>query len=70
MTQNLISVSKLDVDGFLFKFRNNKIIIYHYSHVIGSGSLEGNFYKINLDDVFVESLLTMNVTKSTSKSEK
>lgn len=64
MTRNLVSVSKLDDDGFSFMFGNKRIIIYHYSQVVGSGILEGKLYKLSLDNVFVESLITMNVNEN------
>jgi GAG-pre-integrase domain/Integrase core domain len=62
MIRNLISVSRLDVCGFMFQFRNNELRLYRNSKYIGSGLLCDNLYKLCLDYSFSESLLFLNVT--------
>ncbi|XP_071740502.1 uncharacterized protein [Rutidosis leptorrhynchoides] len=61
MTRNLISVSKLDRFGYVFKFGHNCLEVYFDSHIVGTGSLENDLYKLHLDNNFAESLLTMDV---------
>ncbi|XP_071687887.1 uncharacterized protein [Rutidosis leptorrhynchoides] len=50
MTQNLISVSKLDRFGYDFKFGHNCLEVYFDSHVVGTGSLENDLYKLHLEN--------------------
>ncbi|KAJ9562492.1 hypothetical protein OSB04_007652 [Centaurea solstitialis] len=63
ITRNLISVSKLKYDGYSFYFNDNDndVILYRHKLVVGFGKLEGDLYKLNLDNKFSESLLPMNV---------
>ncbi|KAK3021292.1 hypothetical protein RJ639_047283 [Escallonia herrerae] len=68
MTRNLISVSRLDVYGYSFKFENKGFSLFLYSRVIGSGLLEGNLYKLLLNASFTESLKTMNVSDVVAKT--
>ncbi|KAK3003892.1 hypothetical protein RJ639_020226 [Escallonia herrerae] len=67
MTRNLISVSRLDVYGYSFKFENKGFSLFLYSRVIDSGLLEGNLYKLLLNASFTESLKTMNVNDVVAK---
>ena len=60
ISRNLISVSKLDVCGFDVKFGSNSFSLFKNSGVIGSGFLIDGLYKLKLDNIFVESLLTVN----------
>jgi hypothetical protein len=62
MIKNLIFISRLDACGFMFKFGNNKLRLYHNSKYISSGLLCDNLYKFYLDCSFSESLLSLNVT--------
>ncbi|KAK2990326.1 hypothetical protein RJ640_003598 [Escallonia rubra] len=68
MTRNLISVSRLDAYGYLFKFENTGFSLSLYSRVIGSGLLEENLYKLLLNASFTESLKTMNVNDVVAKT--
>ncbi|KAJ9562866.1 hypothetical protein OSB04_008026 [Centaurea solstitialis] len=63
ITRNLISVSKLKYDGYSFYFNDddNDVILYRHKLVVGFGKLEGDLYKLNLDNKFSESLLPINV---------
>ena len=56
----MIYLSKLDNDGFSFKFGNKCFSLFKESHLIGSGILTNGLYKINLDNNFVETLLTVH----------
>ncbi|KAK3015762.1 hypothetical protein RJ639_005496 [Escallonia herrerae] len=68
MTRNLISVSRLDANGYSFKFENKGFSLFLYSRVIGSGLLERNLYKLLLNASFTESLKTMNVSDVVAKT--
>ncbi|KAK2971344.1 hypothetical protein RJ640_016808 [Escallonia rubra] len=68
MTRNLISVSRLDANGYSLKFENKGSSLFLYSRVIGSGLLEGNLYKLLLNASFTESLKTMNVIDVVAKA--
>ncbi|GJX73241.1 putative RNA-directed DNA polymerase [Tanacetum coccineum] len=69
MTQNLISVSKLIIDDFIFTFGYNKVYISLNSRVVGNGCLEGNLFKLCLDNHFLESLLSFNVNENVNQNK-
>ena len=58
-SRNLVSLSKLDVLGFSFKFGFESFSLYKDNKLYGSGILCDGLYKIKLDDVFVETLMTL-----------
>ena len=58
--RNLISVSKLDVCDFNGKFGSNSFSLFKNSRFIGFEFLIYGLYKLKLDNIFVESLLTLN----------
>ena len=58
--RNLISVSKLDVCGFNGEFGSNSFSLFNNSRFNDSNFLIDGLYKLKLDNIFVESLLTMN----------
>jgi hypothetical protein len=62
MIRNLISISRLDVCGFMYQFENNELRLYHNSKYISFGLLCDNIYKLCLDYLFSEYLLSLNVT--------
>ena len=57
--RNLVSLSKLDVYGFTFKFRHRCFSLCKNNSIIGSGILMDGLYKLKLDNNFVESLLNV-----------
>ncbi|KAK2965851.1 hypothetical protein RJ640_027138 [Escallonia rubra] len=59
---------RIDAYGYSFKFENKSFFLFLYSRVIGSGLLEGNLYKLLLNDSFTESLKTMNVNDVVAKT--
>ena len=70
MTRNLISVSKLIIDDFVFTFGYNKVYISLNSRVVGYGCLEGNLFKLCLDNQFSESLLSFNVNENVNQNKR
>ncbi|GJV61682.1 putative RNA-directed DNA polymerase [Tanacetum coccineum] len=70
MTRNLISVSKLIIDDFIFTFGYNKVYISLNSRVVGNGCLEGNLFKLCLDNQFSKSLLSFNVNENVNQNKR
>ncbi|GJS42345.1 putative RNA-directed DNA polymerase [Tanacetum coccineum] len=70
MTRNLISVSKLIIDDFIFTFGYNNVYISLNSCVVGNGCLEGNLFKLCLDNHFSESLLSFNVNENVNQNKR
>nr|KYP39242.1 Retrovirus-related Pol polyprotein from transposon TNT 1-94 [Cajanus cajan] len=60
ISRNLVSLSKLDVNGYSIKFGNGCFSLYKHTHLIGSGILCDGLYKLNLDNLFAEILLTLH----------
>jgi hypothetical protein len=60
ISRNLVSLSKLDVTGYSFKFGNRSFSLFKHTHLIGSGILCDVLYKLNLDNLFAETLLTLH----------
>ncbi|GJY96403.1 hypothetical protein Tco_0513313 [Tanacetum coccineum] len=59
ISRNLISISRLDVSGYTFSGGNGRFNLYKDKSFIGYGILIDNLYKLKLDDVFSESLFTV-----------
>ena len=53
-------MSKLDLEGYSFLFRNKRFGLFKNSSFVGSGSLCDGLYKLNLNSHFVESLLALH----------
>ena len=60
ISRNLVSMSKLDLEGYSFSFRNIRFSLFKNSSFVGSGSLCDGLYKLNLNSPFAESLLTLH----------
>jgi len=60
MTRNLISLSTLDIVGYSFKFRNDCFRLFKRICMIGSGTLYDGLYKLNFDNLYVETLMTFH----------
>ena len=52
ISHNLVSMSKLDLEGYSFSFRNKRIGLFKNSSFVGSGSLFDGLYKLNLNSHF------------------
>jgi len=60
ITGNLISLSKLDVTRYSFKFRNGYFSLFKRTFMIGSGTLYDGLYKLNLDNSYAETLMNLH----------
>ncbi|XP_074271145.1 uncharacterized protein LOC141595072 [Silene latifolia] len=69
--RNLISVSKLDNDGFKLSFGQGCFSMFRDNIFVGSGILENGLYRIYLDKLFSESLcVSHNVSLHNNVSSK
>jgi len=68
ITRNLISLSKLDVAGYSFKFGNGCFNWFKRTYMIGSGILYEGLYKLNLDNLYAETLMTLHHNVGTKRS--
>ena len=66
--RNLVSWSKLDVAGYSFKFGNGCFSLYKSTCLIGSGTLCDGLYKLNLDNLYVETLMILHHNVDTKHS--
>ena len=60
-------MSELDSVGYAFTFGNRCFILFRHNNIIGSGILSNILYKLKLDNVFVESLLTFHYNVGTKR---
>jgi len=68
ISRNLVSLSKLDVAEYSFKFGNGCFSLYQRTYLIGSGTLYDGLYKLNLDNLYVETLMTLHHNVGTKRS--
>jgi len=68
ITRNLISLSKLDVAGYSFKFENGCFSLFKRTFMIGYGTLYDGLYKLNLDNLYFETLMTLHHNVGTKRS--
>ena len=67
ISRNLISMSKLDTLGFSFTFGNGCFNLFKHNHFIGFDILCDGLYKLNLDNLFVKTLLTLHHNVGTKR---
>ena len=60
VSRNLISLFKLDCDGYCFKFGNKYFSLFQNTRLIGFGVLYDGLYKLKLDDSFAETFMTLH----------
>ena len=60
ISTNLVSLSKLDKARYVFKFGSGCFSLYKNTCMIGSGTLCDGLYKVNLDNLYVETLMTLH----------
>ena len=68
ISRNLVSLSKLDVAGYSFKFRNGCFSLYKRTCLIRFGTLYDGLYKLNLDNLYAETLMTSHHNVGTKRS--
>ena len=54
--RNLVSVGKLDDDGFIFNVGNGVFSLYRHKYFYGYGTLMNDLYRFNVDVKYTESL--------------
>ena len=67
VSRNLVSLSKLDTIGYTFKFGNGCFSLFKNNYLISSGVLYDGLYKLNLDNLFAETLLTLHHNVGTKR---
>ena len=68
LSKNLFSLSKLDKTGYSFNFGNGYFSLFKHNYRICTGTLCDNLYKLNLDNIFDETLLTLHHNIGTKQS--
>jgi len=68
LSRNLVSLSKLDVVGYFFKFGNGYFSLYKRTCLIGSDTLYDSLYKLNLDNLYVETPMISHHNVGTKRS--
>ena len=58
ITRNLVSLPKFDVVGYSFKFENDCFGLYKCTCTIGCDTLYDDLYKLNIENFYVETLMT------------
>ena len=66
--RNLVSLSKLDVIGYSFNFGNRCFSLFKHNHLIGTSILCDGLYKLNLDGLYAETVLTLHHNVGTKRS--
>jgi len=60
ISRNLVSLSKLHAVGYSSKFGNSCFSLYKCTCMIGFGTIFDGLYKLNLDNLYVETLMTLH----------
>ena len=68
ISRNLVSLSKLDVVGYFFKFENGCFSLYQRTYLIGFGTLYDGLYRLNLNNLYAETLMTSHHNVGTKRS--
>jgi len=66
--RNLVSLFKLDVAEYSFKFGNGCFSLYQRTYLIEYGTLYDGLYILNLDNLYVETLMTLHHNVGTKRS--
>ena len=67
ISRNLVSLSKLDKAGYVFKFGSGCFSLYKNTCMIGGGTLCDGLYKVTLDNLYVETLMTLHHNVGTKR---
>jgi hypothetical protein len=68
ISRNLVSLPKLDLDGYFINFGNKSFSLFKNTSFVGSGILCDRLYKFKLNDQFAETLLTLHHNVGTKRS--
>ena len=68
ISRNLVSISKLDKARYSFKFGSGCFSLYKYNHLIGNGTLCDGLYKLCLDNLYVETPMTLRHNIGTKRT--
>ena len=68
ISRNLVSLPKLDHDGYFINFGNKSFSLFKNTSFVGSGILCDHLYKFKLNDQFAETLLTLQHNVGTKHS--
>jgi len=68
LSRNLVSLSKLDVTKYSFKFGNGCFSLFKHNHLIGTDILCGGSYKLNLNGLYAKTILTLHHNVGTKHS--
>ena len=60
ISRNLVSLSKLNQAGYSFKFGSGSFSLYEHNYMIGTDMLCDGLFKLNLDFLYAETLLTLH----------
>ena len=68
LSRNLVSLSKLDVTGYSFNFGNGCFNLFKHNHLIGTDILCDGLYKLKIDSLYAETILTLHHNVGTKRS--
>jgi len=60
ISRNLVSLSKLNVVGYSFLLENGFFSLYKHTCMIECSTLYDGLYKLNIDNLYVETLMTLH----------
>jgi len=63
--RNLVSLFKLNVVGYSFKYENGCFSLYKHTCTIETGTLSNGLYKLNLDNLYAKTLMTLHLNVGT-----
>ena len=68
LSRNLVSLSKLDITKYSFNFGNECFSLFKHNHLIGASVLCYGLYKLKLDCLYAETILTLHRNVGTKHS--
>ena len=68
LSRNLVSSSKLDITGYSFDFVNGCFNLFKHNHLIGTNIPCDSLYKLKLDSLYAETVLTLYHNVGTKRS--
>jgi len=68
LSRNLVSLSKLDVTDTLLIFGNGCLSLFKHNLLIGTSVLCDGLYKLKLDGLYAETVLTLHHNVGTKRS--